>query len=239
MEFQMKLLKIKIFQETACYLKPFAFKVGETYPLVPFSTIKGMLHAVLQAKEYIPMKISIQGQYESIFIDYQKKYMYKKREVPALLITSGLEETVEFDTKLVTTMPMYQHLLFNVEHVIHVEAEDAVLEQLHHNLHHLDTTLSLGRWEDLVRIDEVEFTETATGKVNATRFTQYIPSEQKEDYELGLNNPFYRLPRKYEIVRGRRQWDYIETMLIPKDAEIEEGKTVLDDEGLPIFLLEG
>ncbi|GEK35338.1 type I-B CRISPR-associated protein Cas5b [Kurthia sibirica] len=235
----MKLLKIKIFQETACYLKPFAFKVGETYPLVPFSTIKGMLHAVLHAKEYIPMKISIQGQYESIFIDYQKKYMYKKREVPALLITSGLKESVEFDKNLVTTMPMYQHLLFNVEHVIHVEAEEAILEQLHHNLHHLDTTLSLGRWEDLVRIDEVEFTEISKGKVNATRFTQYIPIEQKEDYELGLNNPFYRLPRKYEIVRGRREWDYIETMLIPKGTEIEDEKTVFDDEGLPIFLLEG
>lgn len=54
----MKLLRLKIFQETACYLKPFAFKVGETFPLAPFSTVKGMLHAVLDAKEYIPMNIS-------------------------------------------------------------------------------------------------------------------------------------------------------------------------------------
>lgn len=239
MEYRMKLLKIKFFQETACYLKPFAFKVGETYPLVPFSTIKGMIHAVLHAKEYIPMKISIQGQYESIYIDYQKKYMYKKREVPALLITSGLEDTIEFDNKLVTSMPMYQHLLFNVEHVIHVEADATILEQLHHNLHHLDTTLSLGRWEDLVRIDSVEFVEVTNGTVNSTKYNQFIPIDQKEEYELGLNYPFYRLPRKYEIVRGRRQWDYIETMLLPKDQKITEGKSFVDSEGLPVFLLEG
>lgn len=35
----MKVLKLKLFQETACYKKPFAFKVAETYPLPPYSTI--------------------------------------------------------------------------------------------------------------------------------------------------------------------------------------------------------
>lgn len=68
----MKLLRLKFFQETACYQKPFAYKVGETYPLAPFSTVKGMLHAVLDAKEYIPMNLSIQGQSETMLIDYQK-----------------------------------------------------------------------------------------------------------------------------------------------------------------------
>ena len=35
----MKILKLKLFQETACYKKPFAFKVAETYPLPPYSTV--------------------------------------------------------------------------------------------------------------------------------------------------------------------------------------------------------
>lgn len=235
----MKLLKIKLFQETACYLKPFAFKVGETYPLVPFSTIKGMLHAVLDATEYIPMNISIQGSYESIFIDYQKKYMYKKREVPPLLTTAGLPDEVELDAKMVTTMPMYQHLLFNVEHVIHIEAEEFIIEELYTKLNHLDTTLSLGRWEDLVRIDEIKLIEPTLGRVKASQFNQYIPINYREKYELDLNSPFYQLPRKYEVVKGRRQWDYVETMLLPKGVKIRAKEMLVDDEGLPIFLLEG
>ena len=58
----MKILKLKLFQETACYKKPFAFKVGETYPLPPYSTIIGMFHKILGAAsvEYFTMNISIQ-----------------------------------------------------------------------------------------------------------------------------------------------------------------------------------
>ena len=47
----MKALRIKAYQETACYKRPFANKVTETYPLPPYSTVKGMLHAVMAAKE--------------------------------------------------------------------------------------------------------------------------------------------------------------------------------------------
>lgn len=36
---KMKILRLKLFQESACYKKPFAFKVAETYPLPPYSTI--------------------------------------------------------------------------------------------------------------------------------------------------------------------------------------------------------
>ena len=44
----MKILKLKLYQETACYKKPFATKVAETYPLPPYSTVIGMFHKILQ-----------------------------------------------------------------------------------------------------------------------------------------------------------------------------------------------
>ena len=74
----MKILKLKLFQETACYKKPFAFKVAETYPLPPYSTVIGMFHKILGADsgEYYPMNISIQGEYESIFSNYQNLRMF-------------------------------------------------------------------------------------------------------------------------------------------------------------------
>ena len=103
----MKILKLKLYQETACYKKPFAFKVAETYPLPPYSTVIGMLHKALQAKngEYFDMNVSIQGEYDSIFSNYQSLRMYK---------SNGQ----------VTAMPRNVHQLLDINLIIHVQAED-------------------------------------------------------------------------------------------------------------------
>lgn len=65
----MKVLRLKLFQETACYKKPLAFKVGETYPLPPYATVKGWAHALLSADQLIPMRVSVQGGYEAKIMD--------------------------------------------------------------------------------------------------------------------------------------------------------------------------
>lgn len=233
----MKLLRLKLYQETACYLKPFAFKVGETFPLAPFSTVKGMLHAVLEAKQYIPMNLSIQGQSESFIIDYQKKFMYKKSDVPVIVTTDGLQEAPRYDDKLFSTMPMYQHLLYNVEHIIHVEAEQKVLQELYEKLNQLQTTLSLGRWEDIVRIDEVCFVEAEEVEMTSSFYNQYIPVCFKDSlYEIS-HFPTYRLPRKYTAYNGRRDWDYLLALYVQQGNLFEE--EVLSDGKYSIFLMEG
>lgn len=135
----MKALRLDLFQETACYRKPFAIKISETYPLPPYSTINGLLHRILDAKEYIPMRISIQGDYESLVNEYQTTYFYKKNTV--------------------TKMPMNQHLLLNVRLIVHISAEDSVLDELYNRIRNLEEFLSLGRREDLLRIDDIQFVE--------------------------------------------------------------------------------
>ncbi|WP_339288767.1 type I-B CRISPR-associated protein Cas5b [Ureibacillus sp. FSL K6-0786] len=234
----MKLLRLKLFQETACFLKPFAYKVGETYPLAPFSTVKGMLHAVLGATEYIPMNISIQGQSESFMIDYQRKFMYKKAEVPPIVTTDGLPEAPLPDSKLYTTMPMYQHLLFNVEHVIHVDAEETILNELYNKFHQLSTTISMGRWEDIVRIDEVRFVEADYQKMKSVKYNQYVPKTEEKVFFNLSNSVYFRLPRKYEINNGIRNWDYVVALYVSKDKKIKN-KSVLTDGTYTIFLMEG
>lgn len=234
----MKLLRLKLFQETACYLKPFAYKVGETYPLAPFSTVKGMLHAVLEASEYIPMNLSIQGKSEGFIIDYQKKFMYKKSDVPQIVTTDGLPEAPEPDTKLYTTMPMYQHLLYNVEHVIHVEAKEEILQELYNRFHQLTTTLSMGRWEDIVRIDEVCFVEGTEDWMEEFIYNQYVPVNYESSIYFDGPKAYYRLPRKYEICGGRREWDYLTVAYIQKSTLFEDTK-ILTDGDYSIFLLKG
>ena len=134
----MKILKLKLFQESACYKKPFAFKVSETYPLPPYSTVIGMFHKIIGAKsgEYYPMNISIQGDYESIFSDYQSLKKFKKN--------------------VMTTMPMYVHKLLNVNLIIHMQAEDEIVDKIYESIINGRETFTLGRNEDIVRVDLVK-----------------------------------------------------------------------------------
>lgn len=109
----MKILKLRLYQETACYKKPFATKVAETYPLPPYSTIIGMFHKILQAQsgEYFPMNVSVQGSYEGIFSNYQNLRMYKGREK-------------------VTSMPRNVHQLLDIHLIIHIEAKDETINKI-------------------------------------------------------------------------------------------------------------
>ena len=113
----MKILKLKLYQETACYKKPFATKVAETYPLPPYSTAIGMFHKILQAQpgEYFPMNISIQGSYEGIFSNYQNLMMYKGKDK-------------------VTSMPRNVHQLLDVNLIIHVQAENETIDKIYKNI---------------------------------------------------------------------------------------------------------
>ena len=138
----MKILKLKLYQETACYKKPFATKVAETYPLPPYSTIIGMFHKILQAEpgEYFPMNISVQGNYEGIFSNYQNLRMYKGKDK-------------------VTSMPRNAHQLLDVNLIIHVQAEDETIDKIYQNIINGTETFTLGRNEDIVRIDSIKILE--------------------------------------------------------------------------------
>lgn len=213
----MKTLRLNLFQQTVCYKKPFAMKISETYPLPPYSTVNGMLHKLLDAKEYIPLNISIQGNYESIINNYQTIYFYKKKEI--------------------TSMPMNQHMLLNINLIIHVNAEQHILDELYNKFINLDEYLSLGRKEDLVRIDNIEFVnideyiidddnEDSYGDLELSEYiiknSVYIP--KNKNYEI--NGISYRLNNYY--LKDRNQWNKIDTLYVENGNKIIDGCILLD-----------
>ena len=172
----MKILKLKLYQETACYKKPFATKVAETYPLPPYSTVIGMFHKILQAGsgEYFPMNISIQGSYEGIFSNYQNLMMYKGKDK-------------------VTSMPRNVHQLLDVNLIIHVQAEDEIINKIYQNITNGTETFSVGRNEDIVRIDGIKILENLKEVEDPDiEESAYIP-EWIDDEVDGIN---YRLNTK-------------------------------------------
>ncbi|HZK18626.1 MAG TPA: type I-B CRISPR-associated protein Cas5b [Clostridia bacterium] len=230
----MKALRICLYQETACYKKPFAFKVGETYPLPPYSTVKGWLHTVLKAKSLIPMQISIQGYHESKILDYQTHYFFKKynsKELPIIL--DGLPgASCQFED--ITQMPIYVHLLYNVSLLIHVVGEDDVLQQIKNQLDASDIHPSLGRWEDLARVDECRFVKLQKSEsMRAIANDVYVPLDVLDEY---VNRIPYRLNWTYEIKNGVRTWNTVDVGYVSKGEEFEEGESLEDELGDLVFL---
>ena len=211
----MKILKLKLFQETACYKKPFAYKVAETYPLPPYSTVIGMFHKILQAKhgEYFPMNVSIQGEYESIFSNYQTLRMYKGKDK-------------------VTSMPRNVHQLLNVNLIIHVQAEDEIINKIYKNIVNGKETFTLGRNEDLVRIDDVKFINNIK-KVEEVEIEQsaYIP----EWLGKGVNGINYRLNSTYKIKDEIRVWDKVNVKYVEKHTNKNIYETIRDEDGDNIY----
>lgn len=218
----MKALRIKAFQETACYTKPFANKVTETYPLPPYSTVKGMIHAVMGAEELIPFSLSIQGDYETIIVDYRKTYLFKNKKFNMPIILDGLAiETPTFEN--MTSMPLYSHMLYRVELIIHVSAEANVLNKLYEEFHCIDTHLSLGRQEDLLRLDDVSIVDLEEIPYEGAlmKHAMYIPTNKvvEEERENGIP---YHLNWTYKIKKGVREWNKIPTLYFTKGRLVDD-----------------
>lgn len=207
----MKILKLKLYQETACYKKPFATKVAETYPLPPYSTVIGMFHKILQAKsgEYFPMNVSIQGEYGSIFSNYQSLRMYKGKDK-------------------VTSMPRNVHQLLDVHLIIHVQAEDEIIDKIYDNVVNGVGTFTLGRNEDLVRIDEIKFVNEVTEEEEADIVNSaYIP-EWIDSKVAGIN---YRLNTAYRIKNDLRQWSKVNIKYVEKSTNQSLYTALVDEDG--------
>jgi CRISPR-associated protein Cas5t len=207
---QMNVLKIKLYQEAACYTKPFAYKVGETYPLPPYSTVIGMLHRVLNATSYHPMKISVQGEYRDKFVDYRTSYLYKGKST--------------------TQSPLNIHLLYGVTLIFHVHADEEILERIETSICR-ESFLSLGRKEDLVRIDDVkrvgvQFEEQ--DDLYTLRYDMYVPIKQLEEETLGIR---YRINTTYKSLNQQRIWDKVDVVYLTAGDELGEEKYLFDDEG--------
>ncbi|WP_346243574.1 type I-B CRISPR-associated protein Cas5b [Shouchella clausii] len=228
----MKVLRLKLYQETACYKKPFAFKVSETYPLPPYSTVKGMLHAALNATSLIPMRYSIQGKYDTLMTDYQTHYFFKNSKTEEfVLTTAGLG--IEREFKDLKSMPIYMHLLYDVELLIHVSAEENVLHQLKEAILSSDSHLSLGRWEDLVRVDECEVVEVEKSNKSFVleEYTAYVPKEQLR----GGDYFPYKLNSTYRSLNGSvRVWDKISVGYVQQGYSVK--RPMLDEKGSFVFL---
>jgi len=218
----MQLLRLKLYQEFACYRKPLAFNFWETYPLPPLSTVKGFFHNVIEAKEYIPARYSIQGSFESLFLDMQivNKFARNDSNVDGIYI--------EEHGKKLTKSLLYTTNLYKVNLIIYIESNLYYLKKFKKNLLILEYP-SLGRKEDLVRVDSADIVEVIEKDLFKDNYELkngiYFSKEKAKELEVsGIN---YRMRYRYKIIDNIRYFDRKDVVYV--DSGILKNGSILYD----------
>lgn len=235
----MQAVRIIAYQNMASYRMPSSLSIKESYPLPPYSSVIGMVHAACGFEHYVPMKVSIQGQCVSHMAELYTRYEFGRytkydksrhqvklhRGTDTLGMTRGLG-TIE--------------LLVDVCLVLHIIPEDsAMVEPIAEGLRAPKQYLSLGRWEDLLRIDAVdvcELEETELDDGLTLPFDTYIPDFTMKVLErqrqLTSSGTMYQLRKEYTIdpVRKVRVWTHtIASQFVKYGSDITEDACILTD----------
>lgn len=214
----MKALKLTMFQETVCYKKPYAFKVTETYPLPPYSTVIGFLHRLINASEYNEMKVSVQGDHDGIFTVYNTTRFFHKDGI--------------------TTMPLNVHMLYGVRLIIHIATEESLLNKIYKGFKDTKIAYTLGRGEDLVRLDDIRFVEIEEHEIDEDEDNYYLENSfyVPTDYETEMPGVGYKISKDYKIVNKLRRWNKVDVNYVEKGRRVESGRCLIDSDEDLVFL---
>ncbi|PEJ36424.1 type I-B CRISPR-associated protein Cas5 [Bacillus pseudomycoides] len=242
----MKAIRLKIYQNLVNYQKPTSFQLKESYPLPPYSTVIGMVHAACGFTEYVPMKVSIQGRSHSKVNDLWTRYEFAGATYEEGRHTVKLDSTKNQKSYGAIRGVATAELLVDVELVLHIVPEDeSLIPFIYSQFENPTEYLSLGRREDIVRFDEVkvvEYEEKELEDEYGLLNDAYIPVNQLDKSELGNVGTTYRLNkvyRKVEIKKGTwiRQWEKVKVFHVSSySASLDEVEVNRDEDGYILFL---
>ena len=202
----MKAIKLIARQTLASYRKPSSMQIKETYPLPPYSTVIGMVHAACGYQEYIDMEISIQGSYYS-----KVNELYTRYEFNPGFYVKDWRHPIKIDSKEekstgITVGPANIELLTDVNLVIHiVPKNEEKLDEIYEGLKNPKEYLSLGRREDLLiieKVKKVEIEEKVLEKDYKLNQDAYVPLDcidTQNDNDADDISTIYKLNKKYAI----------------------------------------
>ncbi|MCM8827240.1 MAG: type I-B CRISPR-associated protein Cas5b [Candidatus Omnitrophica bacterium] len=226
-----KVLKIKIYQPTANYRVPFSYSRRLTYPIPPFSTLKGFLCNVLGIKndnnetfgKIKEISVAIFGRYESLVKEY---IWFRNLKKESHIERFGhVTNRIKYYTPQHPggQIPVIVDTLENVELVIYIHHRDqdflAYLKNALTSPVGRNTVLHLGRSEDWLVINCVGLIDVSEKQKNffTVDYFTWIPNKdfidrefiRADDEEYGefFNNTrgnFVRIPTFYEIIEGQR-----------------------------------
>lgn len=249
----MQAVRVKLYQNLCNYKKPTSFQLKESYPLPPYSTVIGMVHFACGYKEYVPMEVSIQGKNFSKVNDLYTRYEF-----------SGVNyEEARHNVKIKSENKTYgamrgistSELLVDVELILHIKPENQEkIQEIYEAILKPNEYLSLGRREDLVRIDEVKIVDIIEEDV--FDFVQDSSPSIKNEYDVyvpisntnQINSTIYNLNKVYKVQTVKkgtdiRTWEKVKVLhsTLMKDKVSKYLETLLeeskvDNDGYLVFM---
>ncbi|MGN8843089.1 type I-B CRISPR-associated protein Cas5b [Niallia sp. HCP3S3_B10] len=243
----MRALRIKLYQNMVNYKLPSSFQLKETYPLPPYSTVSGMIHRVCGFTEYHPLKISIGGDYYSKVNDLATRYEFAAATYETARHAYKLHSSEDNRDYGLARGVSTTELLTDVELMIHILPEkEEDLEVLYQSFKNPSEYISLGRREDLARIEEVKLVNIKENELKDTytlSYSAYIPVELFESYSSeGIEfATVYKLNRYYEKVQikkglEQRRWKQVSVFYGAKGREVlNDNVYEFDEDGNIVF----
>jgi len=238
-------IKLKIYQDLVNYKTPTSFALRESYPLPPYSTVIGMVHKACGFDRYVPLAVSIQGDYFSKTNNYQILYYFHPTaafdedrhqlfvESPTLGRNIGIGRS-----------PSTIELLVDVNLLVHIQTLDETrLDEVFEKLKNPAEYISLGRREDLAFIEEiklVEVQEKESDEAIPLKHNFYIPVDRKSSGSIG--GTIYDLHVTYTVDNGGfRKWRDQRVYYTPKaSTHIYAGDRFnVDADGDVVFFVRG
>ena len=218
-------IRLQCYQTLANYRKPSSFIIKETYPLPPYSTVSGMIHAICGFTEPHKLRISIQGCNQGTVSELYTRYSFAGRKYegesrhPICVKDNGKEYGVCKGTAHV-------ELVCENRMVIHIAPEnDEDFDIIYKSLLAPKKYPALGRYEDLLDIESVDIVNIHQEEEAEPKMDIYIPVECFEEGDI-KSATTYTLTKEYEIIKGVRRWKKdggkVKTYYFPK------GETVFD-----------
>lgn len=250
-------IRIKLYQNLVNFKKPTSFQLKETYPLPPYSTVSGMVHAVCGFDEsdnlYKNMDISIQGKYFSKVND-----LYTRYEFACARFEEGRHNLKVYDyekdkkgylikvEKGIIRGVSTAELLVDLEVMIHLRPHDQkYVGKIFEGFCNPKTYISLGRWEDIALIEEVkqvEFIDKTLDEEVSLLYDAFIPEKMFGRFDLDADGTVYNINKYYEKTEVRkgveiRNWEKVRVVhgAISTSVIHEATQVTCDNEGYLVF----
>lgn len=220
----MECLRVKLYTLTGIFKNPLSIKGIEVYPLPPYSTIIGLIYRAMGRKwngEHF--QISIQGDYQAIYRDY---------------VWFRGDSLGDKEDKL----PLQVPILYSLELLVHVKAENGLLEDIERALKEPKELLFLSGGEYPVKVQEVKrvkclkkfLSEEDHIKLN---YHAYIQRKLLENISTSDKGILFSLSYFYKNSQKPKTYSWIDAYYFQKGTEIY-GSLILDEDNNPVFLAE-
>jgi CRISPR-associated protein Cas5t len=200
--------------------------------------IRGMVHNVLGAQEYYPLKVSIQGKSDAVITNVQRVYKFDRD--PKSRPDNPYQVTVKNSLKTATHGISFVDLHVNMRLIIHIlfqndNDNDNLIKKLENELQ--NNIPILGRNDDIALIEDLKIVtlKNFTGRQIQSKLPMFV----LKDVLIENVGTRYRLPFWYEKVESfedNRIFNFVEANYISEGVSLKKDNIFVDDEDIVCLL---